>query len=634
MRKKNTDLAAYYFHEGTNFEAYKYLGCHVEKTKKGTYKYTFRTWAPNSPYLAVVGDFCDWDEGIPMKRASDGGIWECTLESDKCYEGYKYKFKIATAYGCNLKGDPYAFYSEGGSGGASYICLDSEFEWEDEAWLEHRKKTVVTKNGSYLPYPINIYEMHLGSFMRKEDGGFLTYRELADELVPYVKYMGYTHVEFMPVTEFPFDGSWGYQVCGYYAPTSRFGTPDDFRYLVSRLHKAGVGIILDWVPAHFPKDAWGLYEFDGRPLYEYQGRDRMESHSWGTRFFDLGRQEVQSFLISSALYWFREFHIDGIRVDAVASMLYLDYDRMPGEWIPNVYGENKNLEATAFVRKLNSAIYERFSDVLMIAEESTAWPGVTRPVADGGLGFNMKWNMGWANDFYKYVSMDPVYRRYHHNALNFPIMYAFNENYILPISHDEVVHGKCSLIGKMHGDYEDKFRQFRASLVYMMTFPGKKMLFMGTEFAQFSEWNYKESLEWFMLDYEKHYETREFVASLNRFYLKSPELWERDFVSEGFEWIYPDASDGNFIAYRRYAIDGSELICIVSFSGADNKGLRIPVSDGRGYDFVFTTFGTGEPQAGLEVYEEENGRCIYVDVPRMSGVILKKSSDENKISLS
>ena len=633
MKEKQGNLAPYYFHEGTNYEAYKYLGCHVKCTKKGIYKYTFRTWAPNTDYVAVVGDFCDWDKGIAMNRVTDGGVWECSFESTECYQNYKYKFKIATPHGYNLKGDPYAFYSEGGSGGASYICLDSDFKWKDGKWLKHRKNTIVTKEGSYLPYPVNIYELHLGSFMRHEDDSYLTYRELADTLVPYVKYMGYTHVELLPITEFPYDGSWGYQVCSFFAPTSRFGAPDDFRYFVSRLHEEGVGIILDWVPAHFPKDAWGLYEFDGMPLYEYQGRDRMESRSWGTRFFDLGRQEVQSFLISSALYWFTEFHIDGIRVDAVASMLYLDYDRMPGEWIPNVYGENKNLEATAFIQKLNSAIYDRFSDVLMIAEESTAWPGVTRPVADGGLGFNMKWNMGWANDFYRYVATDPVYRKYHHSALNFPIMYAFNENYILPVSHDEVVHGKCSLIGKMHGNYEDKFRQFRAALIFMMTFPGKKMLFMGTEFAQFSEWNYKTSLEWFMLDYEQHYQTREFVASLNRFYLASPQLWERDFVGEGFEWIYADADDENLVAYRRYALDGSELICIISFSGADRHSLYIPVKDGELYEYAFTTFGTGEAQAPIVVLHNENGKYFNVDVPRMSGMVLRKAKSENEISV-
>ncbi len=633
MKGKQNNLAPYYFHEGTNYEAYKYLGCHVKQKKNGAYEYTFRTWAPNTVYIALVGDFCDWDEGIPMKRISDGGIWECSFESKDNYSGYKYKFKIATPYGYNLKGDPYAFHSEGGSGGASYVCLDSDFEWNDGKWLEHRKNTVLTKEGSYLPYPVNIYEVHLGSFARHDDGSYLSYRELANVLVPYVKYMGYTHVELMPVTEFPYDGSWGYQVCSFFAPTSRFGSPDDFRYFVSRMHDAGVGVILDWVPAHFPKDAWGLYEFDGRPLYEYQGKDRMESHSWGTRFFDLGRQEVQCFLISSALYWFSEFHIDGLRVDAVASMLYLDYDRMPGEWIPNIHGENKNLEASAFIQKLNSAIYERFSDVLMIAEESTAWPGVTRPVSDGGLGFNMKWNMGWANDFYKYVSTDPIYRKHHHSALNFPIMYAFNENYILPISHDEVVHGKCSLIGKMNGSYEDKFRQFRTALLLMMTYPGKKMLFMGTEFAQFSEWDYKSSLEWFMLDYDTHYQAREFVASLNRFYLESMPLWEQDFVEDGFKWIYPDLSDDNLVAYKRYALDGSELICIASFSGCDKSDLLIPVSDGEYYEYAFTTFGTGEKQEPIVVCERDGGKYFTVDVPRMSGMVLRKAKPKNEAVL-
>ena len=482
---------------------------------------------------------------------------------------------------------------------------------------------------------MNIYEMHLGSW-RTRDGAdnsdgkhYLNYREIADLLVPYVKHLGYTHIELMPIAEYPFDGSWGYQVCGYYAPTSRFGTPDDFRYFVNTLHAAGVGVILDWVPAHFPKDEHGLFEFDGHPLYEYTGKDRMEHKGWGTRCFDVGRPEVQSFLISNALYWLREFHLDGLRIDAVASMLYLDYDRKPGEWIPNTYGENKNLEAIAFFRKLNTAIFGEFGDVLMIAEESTAWPMVTGPVDKGGLGFNFKWNMGWSNDMFDYVSRDPLFRRYDHEKLTFPLMYAFSENYILPVSHDEVVHGKKSLLDKMFGEYEDKFACMRAFLVYMITLPGKKMTFMGTEFAPFREWDYQNQLEWFMLDYPMHAKMFEFTSALNNFYLQTPALWQIDDGWDGFEWIDADLRDMNTITYRRKSSDGASVSVIINFSPVTHERFRLKVPENGTYRVAFSSddecYGgknSLEKRSFKARRDENGGYYIDVDIPAYGGLII------------
>jgi len=480
---------------------------------------------------------------------------------------------------------------------------------------------------------MNIYEMHLGSFLRNDDGSYLSYRTLADILPTYVKKMGYTHVEFLPIQEHPFDGSWGYQVCGFYAPTSRFGNPDDFRHLINSLHKAGIGVIMDWVPAHFPKDAWGLYEFDGAPLYEYQGKDRQESRSWGTRFFDLGREEVQSFLVSNALYFLREFHIDGLRVDAVASMIYLDYDRDPGEWVPNSEGGRENLEAIAFIKKLNAAVLGEFPDALMIAEESSAFGGVTAPISVGGMGFSLKWNMGFANDFYDYVQTDPIFRKYKHTALNFPIAYAFKENYCLPISHDEVVHGKKSFIDKMFGDLDSKFEQARVAMMAYMTYPGKKLLFMGTEYAQFREWDYASSLEWFMLDYPKHKAFSDYVAALNNFYLEQSPLWEIDFKEEGFIWLLPDENEKNLVAFKRRDLSGHELYVLLNFSGA----LQSCEIDACGYRLT-DLFDTGNipPESKEYIIPKANKKqkCgrVEIDLPAFSGIIFKSVSKNTKIN--
>lgn len=613
-----SELAAYYFHQGTNSYSYKYLGCNFVRDKKG-YIYTFRTWAPNADSVSLVSDFTDWNSGAEMSRASDGGVWEYIYKSKDSLNLCAYKFKIRIGKRNFYKADPYAKYSKGGVDGASIIYEDS-FHWSDGSWMKRRKKTV----DSSLNIPINIYEVHLGSFIRHEDNSYYSYKELSEVLIPYLKYMGYTHIELLPITEYPFDGSWGYQVCGFFAPTSRFGTPDEFRYLINKFHENGIGVIIDWVPAHFPKDSWGLFEFDGEPLYEYQGLDRQESRTWGTRFFDVGREEVESFLISSALYFLREYHIDGIRVDAVASMLYLDYDKEPGEWIKNSNGGNENLEAIAFFKKLNQTIKKEFPDVLTIAEESGTFPGITNSIDKGGLGFSLKWNMGWANDFYKYMMSNPLFRKYHHNALNFPIMYAFSERYILPVSHDEVVHGKLSLIDKMYGKYEDKFEQMRVFILLMMTYPGKKLLFMGCEFAQFREWDFSSSLEWFMLDYKKHYEMREYIAAINRFYLNTPELWRDDFYPRGFEWIYPDESEKNIIAYKRRSCDG-EIIIVINFSGSPQR-INI-FTDGLE---LTQKFLSSDAHIAIKDFDSETKELT---VPAFNGGIFKIEEKEIKIKI-
>ena len=628
----NTDIGSYLFHQGTNYHSYEFLGCSLNMVD-GKYEYTFRTWAPNAKSVGLVSDFSGWNKSVPFSRLTDNGIWELKYLSEHSLELQPYKFRIHGKNGTHDKGDPYARFCRGGSDGASLIFTDTSFKWEDKRWLNHRKKTICNSGGHYMSTPLNIYEMHMGSFMRhEEDNRYYSYSELADILPSYLKQLGYTHVEFLPLQEHPFDGSWGYQVCAFYAPTSRFGTPNEFRHLINSLHKAGIGVIMDWVPAHFPKDEWGLYEFDGKPLYEYQGKDRMESRSWGTRFFDLGREEIQSFLISNALYFFREFHIDGLRVDAVASMIYLDYDRMPGEWHPNHKGTNENLEATAFLRKLNTAIYGEFPDALMIAEESTSFGGITHPVSDGGLGFNMKWNMGWANDFYDYVQTDPLYRKYHHKALNFPLMYAFKEKYCMPISHDEVVHGKLSFVNKMFGSLEDKFWQARTSLMLMMTYPGKKMLFMGTEYAQFREWDYDNSLEWFMLDYPNHKQFREYVAALNSFYLGHSELWDIDFDEEGFRWLLADEADKNVVAYQRVNRKGQYLTVLLNFSGCEQR-VTIPTEKGLRLESVFDTGNLSEEQRSAKIYTVNGQHYADIVLSPFSGVIYKKIIKNKKINV-
>ena len=608
------ELGRYFFNQGTNTYAYEYLGCTLTRVF-GAYRYTFRVWAPNAYSVRLISDFTDWTTGTEMSLI-DGGIFEISITFNHPIERQAYKFRIFSSAGSHDKGDPFARFSRGGADGASLVYTDKSFSFDDAAFK--RKLRSRFKKIGY-DYPINIYEVHLGSFLRHEDGTVLSYREVADVLIPYVKSMGYTHIELLPLAEFPYDGSWGYQVCGFYAPTSRYGEPNDFKYLINLAHKMGIGVILDWVPAHFPKDEWGLYEFDGSPLYEYQGRDRMESASWGTRFFDLGREEVQSFLISNAMFWLREYHLDGLRVDAVASMLYLDYDRLPGEWIPNTNGDNINLEAVAFFKKLSSAIKSEFPESLLIAEESGSYGGITSINGRFGLGFDMKWNMGYANDIYDYLSCDPALRHGNHKALNFPLMYAFNERYCLPISHDEVVHGKKSFIDKMYGSYEDKFSTARAALLLMYSYPGKKLTFMGTEYAQFREWNFDDSLEWFMTDYPAHSDFRLYVKSLNELYLSCAEFWDLDFSPKGFEWIYPDHANENLVAYKRKSKTGEELIFVISFNGTDIT-LDIPHEENQRLEVVF--------ESSFNAALVENSSLT---LKRLSGVVLRLTDGSIKI---
>lgn len=567
MDFENHGLAAYLFHQGTNDTAYEYLGVHrVGET------FVFRVWAPNADRVWVVGDFNGWSDGHPMQQVTENGVWEVVLSDTAVHLGDRYKYKIL---GCGkemLKADPYGVCCELPPDTASVVYDLDGYAWRDDGWLAYRKR----KRKRMYSEPMNIYEVHLGSWKRHEDGSYYSYTELATELAPYVKQMGYTHIELMPVMEHPFDGSWGYQVCGYYAPTARFGQPKELMGLIDSMHEAGIGVILDWVPAHFPKDAHGLYEFDGCPLYEYQGWDRMEHAGWGTRRFDVGRPEVQSFLISNALFWLRMYHADGLRVDAVSSMLYLDYDRQPGEWIPNANGGNECLEAVAFFQKLNACVKKRASDCLMIAEESTAWQHVTGTAQDS-LGFDLKWNMGWMNDTLAYAKEDPLFRKYHHEKMTFSMTYAFDEQYILPISHDEVVHGKASFLDKMPGDYWKKFAGARAFYGYLMTHPGKKLFFMGNEIAQFREWDFQGAVEWFLLDYESHAKFQRYVARLNHFYLQTPALWQQDDAWDGFQWIDPDDRERSILSYRRIDKKGKEVLILLNFTPEVREGFSLGV---------------------------------------------------------
>ncbi len=581
VMERETDFPLHLYHHGRNDRIYEIFGAH-KATEKGEAGYVFRVWAPHAKQVSVVGDFNGWQENANVMHCMvDNECFELFVPGIKQYDTYKYC--IETQDGRKLmKCDPVGFHTETPPANASKVYDLSGYPWGDSAYLRARdQKNVFTS-------PMNIYEVNLLSWKHHDDGNFLSYRDLATELVSYVKEMGYTHVEFMPVTEYPFDGSWGYQVTGYFAVTSRLGTPHDFMYLVDSFHRAGIGVIVDWVPAHFPKDAHGLYEFDGQPLYESSQWDRMEHKSWGTRRFDYGRNEVLSFLISGACFFFDLFHVDGLRVDAVASMLYLDYDKRPGEWVPNIYGENKNLEAIAFLRRLNEAVFKRFPSALMIAEESTAWGLVTKPGSVGGLGFNFKWNMGWMNDMLSYLSLDPYFRMNNHNKLTFSMMYAFSENYVLPISHDEVVHGKCSLIGKMPGEYAEKFAGVRAFLGYMMAHPGKKLNFMGYEFGQFKEWNFREGLEFFLRDtYELHGKLSEYVKALNYFYTATPAFYEIEDSWDGFEWLAPDDADRNIVSFIRRDRAGGEIICLSCFSGADAENYLLGVNRKGKYKIVF-----------------------------------------------
>ena len=625
-KHSENDVPLYLFHEGSNSNAYEYFGSH----RKNKNTVVFRVWAPDAKNVSVTGDFNDWSETEnPMKPLKNsGGVWEAEIKNIKPYDMYKYC--ITAADGRTLmKCDPYGFHMETRPGTATkYYEIDDCYEWHDEKWVEGRNGKNIYES------PVNIYEIHAGSWKQYDDGNFYSYRALADALVPYVKKMGYTHIEFMPLTEYPFDGSWGYQVTGYFAATSRYGEPKDLMYLVDKCHENGIGVILDWVPAHFPKDANGLYEFDGGPLYEYSDPRKGEHYGWGTRVFDFGKNEVRSFLMSSASFWLKKYHLDGIRIDAVASMLYLDYDRKDGEWVPNKNGGNENLEAVEFLQKLNENIFRDFPYAMMIAEESTSWPMVTKPVFSGGLGFNFKWNMGGMNDILRYFSLDGFFRKYNHDCITFSMFYAFSENFVLPISHDEVVHGKKSLIDKMPGSYDEKFAGVRAFLGYMMAHPGKKLMFMGQEFGQFIEWNYEKGLDWLLLDYPKHRALQNYFKKINEFYKANPAFWQIDYSWEGFSWISSDDKDNSVIAFRRIDEKGKEIIVVCNFTNVERCDYRIGIPKKGAYKIVFNSDdvdfgGEGKGNKGKLKTESINmhgfEQSISLDLPPMSAIYIKKT---------
>ncbi|MEI6558474.1 MAG: 1,4-alpha-glucan branching protein GlgB [Rhodospirillaceae bacterium] len=569
------ELDVHLLAEGSHLEAYERLGAHVREIAgvRGT---AFAVWAPNARRVSVVGDFCDWDgRRLPMRKRHDCGVWELFVPN--VGPGARYKFELRAASGAllPLKADPCAQASEHPPRTASVVAAPDRYRWQDGDWMARRGAA----NGHQAP--ISIYEVHLGSWQRvpEEGGRYLTYRELAERLVPYVAEMGFSHIELLPITEFPFDGSWGYQPIGLYAPTSRHGSPDDFRAFVDACHRAGIGVLLDWVPGHFPTDPHGLAGFDGSHLYEHADPRQGYQPDWNTLVYNFGRREVANFLLGSALFWLERYHLDGMRVDAVASMLYLDYSRKDGEWIANRYGGNENLEAIDFLRRFNELAYARHPGVMTVAEESTAWPGVSRPVWLGGLGFGFKWNMGWMHDTLRYFGRDPLFRAWHHNDLTFALLYQYSENFVLPISHDEVVHGKGSLLGRMPGDRWQKFANLRAFLAYMFCHPGKKLLFMGCEFGQAGEWNHNTSLDWHLMEQPEHQGIRDLVRDLNRLYRQEPALFRGDCDPGGFDWLEANDSTNSVIAFLRRAPgdDGRVLVCAGNFTPVVREGYRLGV---------------------------------------------------------
>ena len=612
-----TEVDRYLYGNGTHYEIYEKLGAHPKnyKGKEGMY---FAVWAPHAEAVGVVGDFNNWNpEANPMQVLADSGIYEAFVPG--IGSGELYKFAITTQTGKILfKADPYAFTAEYRPGTASITTDLSVFSWNDDAWMEKRLEQ------DPLKAPMSIYEVHLGSWKKKnseERDGFYTYREAAHELADYVIKMGYTHVELMGIAEHPYDGSWGYQVTGYFAPTSRYGTPEDFMYFVNYLHKKGIGVLLDWVPAHFPKDAHGLADFDGQPLYEYADPRKGEHPDWGTKVFDYGKYEVANFLIANAVFWVEKFHVDGLRVDAVASMLYLDYGRNDGNWIPNIYGGNENLEAIEFFKHLNSVMGERGKGAVVIAEESTTWPKVTKAPEDGGLGFTFKWNMGWMHDFLEYMKLDPYFRKYNHNKMTFGMTYSTSENFILVLSHDEVVHLKCSMLNKMPGSYEDKFANLKAGYTFMFGHPGKKLLFMGQDFGQIHEWDEKVSLDWYLTGEEQHAGLQSYVSDLLHIYQKYPALYTQDYKWDGFQWINANDGDRSIFSFVRYSETGKQnLLFICNFTPVARDDYSVGVPKKGTYTLVLDNqhgmYRRGEKAPSFRaVHKECDGQPYSVSYP-------------------
>ena len=618
----------YLFNSGDNFKSYEMLGSHKVKID-GVDGWRFAVWAPKAVSVRVVGDFNDWNGYDKMlERIETSGVWYGFFTDIE--EGMLYKYAIEAENGeTYYKADPYAVKSELRPGTASVTKdISNNYKWGDKAWISARGKN------STLTEPMNIYEIHIGSWKIHDDGSFYTYRELADELVPYVKKMGYTHIEIMPITEYPFDGSWGYQVTGFFSATTRYGESEDLKYLIDKCHKNHIGIIMDWVPAHFPRDAHGLRMFDGTPVYEYADPRLGEHKDWGTMVFDYSKSEVVSFLISSAYFWAEQYHIDGIRVDAVSSMLYRDYSRNDGEWVPNEYGGNGNLEAVDFLKKLNKIMGTEFPNFMMVAEESTAWPLVTAPPENDGLGFNYKWNMGWMNDTLRYMGMDPYFRKDNHSLLTFMMMYAYSENYILPLSHDEVVHGKGSMLNKMFGEYDEKFAAYRTLLGYYMTMPGKKMLFMGGEFGQMLEWRYDDQLEWNVLEIDKHKRLHQYVKDLNHFYMENKALWELDTSWDGFRWVNEADSENSVLSYiRRGRHAADNVVVVANFTPVERPIYKIGVPLAGEYEVVFHSSAVkygGNKRITKKVYKTKNMQfsdmmyTIEVAIDGNSVMFLKK----------
>jgi len=621
-----SDFDLHLFGEGKHWHLYEHLGAHVCEVD-GISGVLFSTWAPNAERVSVVGDFNQWDGRIyPMRSRGASGVWELFIPGLTTGCLYKYEIRHREDGSIHLKTDPFAQQFEMRPKTASLVASPVNYQWQDESWLHQRQ------HRDWLHEPMSIYEVHLGSWQRDEQGDFLGYRELAHRLVDYVVPLGFTHLELLPVTEHPLDASWGYQTTGYFAPTSRFGSADDFRYFVDYCHQHNLGLILDWVPAHFPKDAHGLAQFDGSPLYEHEDPRRGEHRDWGTLIYNYGRSEVKNFLLASALFWLEEFHLDGLRVDAVASMLYLDYSREEGDWLPNIYGGNENLEAIDFLKELNSVTHAEHPGTLIIAEESTSWPQVTRPTWLGGLGFSMKWNMGWMHDSLEYFKNDPIYRHFHHDQLTFGLLYAFTENFMLPFSHDEVVHGKSSMLNKMPGDEWQKFANLRLLYSYMFTYPGKKLLFMGSEFAQGTEWQHDKALDWYVLDYELHQGIKKLVADLNQLYKNYPSLFCLDFDHHGFEWIDCHDAAQSVLSYVRRA-DDEELVVILNFTPMPRENYRIGVPGSGYYREIFnsdsTYYGGSDIGNGGCVASEpkswmDRDNSINIVLPPLAAVVFKK----------